>query len=330
MTTFSAGAGAIWETALATAQANGITLTYEASGNPQDPPVLLIMGLGMQLTAWPRDLVDGLVEQGYYVIRYDNRDIGLSSKFDRFKKPNLALAHLKSLLGWRQAPAYTLHDMANDALGLLDALGIARAHVVGTSMGGMIAQIFAARHGARTLSLTSIMSSSGRRGLPGPSAAARAALLRGPANAGDRKQVIDHAVGVFRVIGSPSFPTPERQLRASIEAALNRNVNPAGVARQMVAIVACGDRTPLLRKIACPAMVIHGAADPLVPVACGVDTAEAIRGAKLHVIEGMGHDLPPQLIERLLALLDQHLRGTMTPEIPPLRSHRAGSGTHQQ
>jgi proline iminopeptidase len=176
------------------------------------------------------------------------------------------------------------------------------------------------------------MSSSGRRGLPGPTSAARAALMRGPGNASDRKEVIDHAVGVFRTIGSPSFPTPERQLRANIERALNRSVDPAaaGIARQMVAVVASGDRTPLLRKIACPALVIHGAADPLVPVACGVDTAEAIPGAKLHVIEGMGHDLPPQLIERLLALLDNHLRGNMTPDLPALITRRAGSGTPQQ
>jgi pimeloyl-ACP methyl ester carboxylesterase len=318
-----------WETALATVKANGITITYEASGNPLDTPVLLIMGLGMQLIAWPQDLVDGLVEQGYYVIRFDNRDIGLSTKFDHLKKPNLTLAYLKTLVGWRQSPAYTLHDMADDALGLLDALGIAKAHLVGASMGGMIAQIFAARFASRTLSLTSIMSSSGRRGLPGPTPAARAALMRGPANGADRKEVVDHAVGVFRVIGSPSFPTPERLLRANIERALNRNVNPAGTARQMVAVVASGDRTPLLRKIACPTLVIHGAADPLVPVACGIDTAEAIPGAKLQVIEGMGHDLPPQLIERLLALLDHHLRGNMTPYIPPLPTRRADSGTHQ-
>lgn len=315
---------------MATAKANGITITYETSGNPQDTPVLFIMGLGMQLIAWPQDLVDGLVEQGYYVIRYDNRDIGLSSKFDHLKKPNLMLAYLKSLVGWRQSPAYTLHDMANDAAGLLDALGIAQAHVVGASMGGMIAQIFAARFAPRTLSLTSIMSSSGRRGLPGPTSAARAALMRGPGSGSGRKEVVDHAVGVFRTIGSPSFPTPERQLRANIERALNRNVNPAGVARQMVAVVASGDRTPLLRKISCPTLVIHGAADPLVPLACGVDTAEAIPGAKLHVIEGMGHDLPPQLIERLLALLDNHLRGNMAPDMPLLTTRRAGSGTHQQ
>ena len=313
---------------MATAQANGITIAYEASGNPLDPAVLLVMGLGMQLVAWPQDLVDGLVEQGYYVIRHDNRDIGLSSKFEQFKRPNLTLAYLKSLVGWKQSPAYTLNDMADDALGLLDALGIASAHVVGVSMGGMIAQIFAARFGKRTLSLTSIMSSSGRRGLPGPTPAARNALMRAPADPHDRRAVVERAVQVYRTIGSPAFPTPERQLRANIERALDRSVYPAGMARQMVAVVAGGDRSALLRKIACPVLVIHGAADPLVPLACGADTAAAIPHAQLHVIEGMGHDLPPQLIERLLGLLEHHLRGKMAPDLPPLSQHPAGSGTH--
>jgi len=313
---------------LATAQANGITIAYETSGDPHDPPVLLVMGLGMQLIAWPQELVDGLVEQGYYVIRYDNRDIGLSSKLHHHQPPNLLWAYLKTLVGWKQAAPYTLNDMADDALGLLDALDIGAAHIIGVSMGGMIAQIFAARFAARTLSLTSIMSSSGRRGLPGPTAAARAALMRPPPDPGNRKLVVERSVETFRLIGSPSFPTPERLLRLSIERALERSVNPDGMARQLVAIVASGDRTPLLRKIRSRTLVIHGAADPLVPVACGVDTAQAIPGAHLHVIEGMGHDLPQQLIERLLALLDQHLRGNMTQELPPLNPHRAGSGTH--
>ncbi|MYM22098.1 alpha/beta fold hydrolase [Duganella sp. FT135W] len=312
---------------MATAQANGITIAYETSGSPLDPPVLLIMGLGMQLIAWPQDFVDGLVEQGYYVIRFDNRDIGLSSKLHHLKKPRLVWAYLQSLVGLKPASGYTLNDMADDALGLLDALGIARAHVVGMSMGGMIAQIFAARFAARTLSLTSIMSSSGRRGLPGPTAAARAAMLRS-ADPDDRKAVVDRVVNIYRVVGSPAYPTPERMLRLGIERALDRGPSPDGVARQMLAIVASGDRTPLLRKISCPAMVIHGAADTLVPVACGIATAEAIPGASLHIIEGMGHDLPQQLIERLLALLDQHLHGNMAPELPPAVTHRAGSGTH--
>jgi proline iminopeptidase len=312
---------------LATAQVNGITIAYETSGSPLNPPVLLIMGLGMQLIAWPQDLVDGLVEQGYYVIRFDNRDIGLSTKFPQHKKPNLVWVYVKSLFGLKQAGGYTLHDMADDAAGLLDALGIAQAHVVGVSMGGMIAQIFASRFSARTLSLTSIMSSSGKRGLPGPTAAARNAMMRS-ADPADRKAVVDRVVNVYRVIGSPSFPTPERVMRANIERAIDRGANPDGVARQLVAIVGSGDRTPLLRKIRCPSLVIHGAADPLVPVACGIDTARAISGARLEVIEGMGHDLPAQLIERLLALLDHHLRGNMAPELPPLTPHRAGSGTH--
>jgi proline iminopeptidase len=315
---------------LATAQANGITIAYETSGNPADPPVLLIMGLGMQLISWPQDLVDGLVELGYYVIRFDNRDAGLSSKLHQHKKPHLLWAYLKSLVGLKQSAAYTLNDMADDALGLLDALGIARVHVVGASMGGMIAQIFAARFASRTLSLTSIMSSSGRRGLPGPTPAARNALMRGPANPLSRTEVVERGIAVMRLIGSPSFPTPERVLRAAIERSLDRSINPDGIARQMVAIVASGDRTPLLRKIHAPTLVIHGAADPLVPVACGADTAKAIPGARLEVIEGMGHDLPPQLIERLLALLDQHLRGKMAPELPRRSTHRAGSGTHQR
>ncbi|NGZ87129.1 alpha/beta fold hydrolase [Duganella aceris] len=313
---------------MATAHANGITIAYETSGNPLDTPVLLIMGLGMQLISWPQDLVDGLVEQGYYVIRYDNRDIGLSSKLSQFKKPNLALAYLKSLLGWKRPGGYTLNDMADDALGLLDALGIGKAHVIGVSMGGMIAQIFAARFAGRTLSLTSIMSSSGRRGLPGPTAAARNAVMGAPADPNDIKAVVDRMVGVYRVIGSPSFPTPERTLRANIERALRRSTNPDGVARQLAAIVTGGDRTALLRKITCPALVIHGAADPLVPLACGVDTAASISGATLKVIEGMGHDLPAQLIERLLALLDHHLRGNILAELPPIAAHRAGSDTH--
>lgn len=312
---------------MATAQANGITIAYETSGSPLDPPVLLIMGLGMQLIAWPQDFIDGLVEQGYYVIRFDNRDIGLSSKLDHHKKRNLFWAYFKSLLGLKPAAGYTLHDMADDALGLLDALGIGRAHVVGVSMGGMIAQIFASRFAGRTLSLTSIMSSSGRRGLPGPTAAARNAMLR-PADPNDRQAVIERVLNIYRVVGSPAFPTPQRMLRFGIERALERGPSPDGVARQMLAIVASGDRTPLLRKIRCPAMVIHGAADALVPVACGIDTAQAIPGASLHIIEGMGHDLPQQLNERLLALLDQHLRGNMAPQLSSPAAHRAGSGTH--
>ncbi|MBA5604292.1 alpha/beta hydrolase [Duganella sp. FT3S] len=313
---------------MATALANGITIAYETQGDPHDPPVLLVMGLGMQLTSWPQDFVDGLVEQGYYVIRFDNRDSGLSSKLRQHGTPSMTLTWLKSLVRWPIKSPYTLHDMADDARGLLDFLGIPKAHVVGVSMGGMIGQIFAACHAERTLSLTSIMSSSGRRGLPGPTPVARKAIMRMPADPRDRDQVVEHMVQTLRTIGSPAYPTPEKLLRTKIHQALDRNTCPDGIARQMVAIVACGDRTPLLAAINCPAMVIHGAADPLVPLACGEDTAMAIPNASMHVIEGMGHDLPPQLIERLIALIDAHLHGKMelNDKLPSTR--RAGSDTH--
>lgn len=313
---------------MATALANGITIAYETHGDPNDPPVLLVMGLGMQLTSWPQDFVEGLVEQGYYVIRFDNRDSGLSSKLRQHRAPSMTLTWLKTLVHWPVRSAYTLHDMADDARGLLDFLGVPKAHVVGASMGGMIAQIFAARHAERTLSLTSIMSSSGRRGLPGPTPVARKALMRMPANPRDRGQVVERMVQTMRAIGSPAYPTPEKLLRTKIVEALERNACPDGIARQMVAIVACGDRTPLLASIQCPAMVIHGAADPLVPLACGEDTARAIPNAALHVIEGMGHDLPSQLIERLIALIDAHLHGKMAPNDTTPSIRRAGSDTH--
>ena len=294
-----------------TAQANGITIAYETSGDPAGPPVLLIMGLGMQLISWPQEFVDGLVAQGCHVIRFDNRDSGLSTKFDGAGVPNLPLSYLKNLVGWPLRAAYTLPDMADDAKGLLEYLEIEHAHVIGVSMGGMIAQLFAARHPERTLSLTSIMSSSGRRGLPGPTPAARKTILTPAPAGGSREQLVMHLVDTFRVIGSPDFPIPEHELRARIGRTLDRSVCPAGVARQLVAIAASGDRSHLLKQIRKPALVIHGASDPLVPVACGIDTARHIEGAALHIIEGMGHDLPPQLNARLLALIEPHVQGKM-------------------
>jgi len=296
---------------MASVDVNGITITYESSGDPAGPAVLLNMGLALQLISWPRDFVDGLVQRGYRVIRYDNRDAGLSSSFDHLGAPNLALAYLKHLLGWRLRAPYTLNDMAGDAVGLLDALGVAAAHIVGVSMGGMVSQIMAARYPQRTLSLTSIMSSSGRPGLPGPTPAARRILLRRTPIAHHRVRLVEQMVDTFRTIGSPAFPMPEPLLRQMAAEAVDRSVNGDGVARQLVAIVASGDRSALLRGIRCPSLVIHGDADPLVPCACGVDTARQIPGARLELIEGMGHDLPPALMGRLLILLDQHLRGNM-------------------
>ena len=297
--------------------ANGIRIAFDTAGDPKSVPLLLISGLGLQLTAWPDEFVEGLVELGFYVIRFDNRDSGLSTKFEHAGTPSLTLAWLKSLLRIPLKPPYRLEDMADDAIGVLSALGVARAHVVGMSMGGMVGQLMAAKFPSRVLSLTSIMSSSGRRGLPGPTQAARRALLRRPRGAGDIDTAIEYNVQLLQAIGSPAYPTPEKHLRRRVARALRRNCCPGGVVRQMLAVTACGDRTPQLQTIVAPTLVIHGAADPLVPLACGVDTAQAIPGARLEVIEGMGHDLPAQLLERLLALIDAHAHGKMAPDSTP-------------
>ena len=297
--------------------ANGIRIAFDTAGDPKSVPLLLVSGLGLQLTAWPDEFVEGLVELGFYVIRFDNRDSGLSTKFEHAGTPSLTLAWLKSLLRLPLKPPYRLEDMADDAIGVLSALGVARAHVVGMSMGGMVGQLMAAKFPSRVLSLTSIMSSSGRRGLPGPTQAARRALLRRPRGAADIDTAIDYNVQLLQAIGSPSYPTPEKHLRRRVARALRRNCCPGGVVRQMLAVTACGDRTPQLQTIVAPTLVIHGAADPLVPLACGVDTAHAIPGARLEVIEGMGHDLPAQLLERLLALIDAHAHGKMAPDSTP-------------
>jgi proline iminopeptidase len=297
--------------------ANGIRIAFDTAGDPKAVPLLLVSGLGLQLTAWPDEFVEGLVELGFYVIRFDNRDSGLSTKFEHAGTPSLTLAWLKSLLRLPLKPPYRLEDMADDAIGVLSALGVARAHVVGMSMGAMVGQLMAAKYPSRVLSLTSIMSSSGRRGLPGPTPDARRALLRRPRGPGDIDTAIDYNVQLLQAIGSPAYPTPEKHLRRRVARALRRNCCPGGVVRQMLAVTACGDRTPQLQTIAAPTLVIHGAADPLVPLACGIDTAQAIPGARLEVIEGMGHDLPAQLLERLLALIDAHAHGKMAPDSTP-------------
>jgi len=300
--------------------ANGIRIAFDTAGDPKAVPLLLISGLGLQLTAWPDEFVEGLVELGFYVIRFDNRDSGLSTKFEHAGMPSLTLAWLKSVLHLPLNPPYRLEDMADDAIGVLSALGVARAHVVGMSMGGMVGQLMAAKFPSRVLSLTSIMSSSGRRGLPGPAPAVRRALLRRPRRwngAADIDSAVDYNVQLLQAIGSPAYPTPEKHLRRRVARALRRNCCPGGVVRQMLAVTACGDRTPQLQTIAASTLVIHGAADPLVPPACGVDTAQAIPGARLEIIEGMGHDLPAQLLERLLALIDAHAHGKMAPDSTP-------------
>jgi pimeloyl-ACP methyl ester carboxylesterase len=289
-----------------TLNVNGMTLAYDTRGDRAMPAVLLIMGLGMQMTAWPDSFCDALADCGFHVIRFDNRDSGLSTKLNQHGAPNVPMAWLKYQLRLPVRSAYTLDDMASDAVGLLDCLGIPAAHMVGASMGGMIAQIIAARYPQRTLTLTSIMSTSGRRRLPGPTSRARRALFSRPRHPHDAESVISHLVQVFRVIGSPGYPTPEAELRAGIAASLRRANCPQGTARQLVAVAASGSRERLLKSIRVPSQVIHGTDDPLVPLASGRDTARLIPGAVLHEISGMGHDLPAALHGKLVNLIYRH------------------------
>jgi pimeloyl-ACP methyl ester carboxylesterase len=284
--------------------ANGLQIEVDDAGPPGGVPFLLIMGLGMQLTAWPPALVADLVARGHRVIRLDNRDAGLSQGFDHLGVPSLPWAAAKHWLRLPQHPPYTLADMAEDALGVLDALGLERAHVVGASLGGMVAQHLAARHPARLASLTLMMSTSGARHLPQAQLAVQRLLMSRPQGA-DPEAVVAHLVRVMQTIGSPGYPAPPELLRQRLRASVARAWRPKGTARQLLAVVADGDRTPMLRKLSVPTTVIHGRADPLIPYGCGEQLAQVIPRAQLHGIPGMGHDLPdellPQLAERMAA-----------------------------
>jgi proline iminopeptidase len=281
-------------------------IEYESLGDPSHPAIVLIMGLGMQLMAWPDSFCQALVARGYRVVRFDNRDCGLSGRAPGKKRANLLLAMAASALGLPVRTPYTLEDMAGDTVGLMDKLGIAQAHIVGASMGGMIAQVLAAKFPQRVLSLTSIMSTSGNRKVSKPSKPARKVLLSRPADPKDPESVIEHLVEMFGVIGSPGYPSTREELRQRIGRSVRRAYEPAGTARQLLAIIASGDRRKLLRTISAPTLVIHGAADPLVPIAAGRDTAQNIPGASLLVIDGMGHDFPEALMPRLAQAIADH------------------------
>jgi pimeloyl-ACP methyl ester carboxylesterase len=289
-----------------TTTANGISIAYEDHGDPAAPPILLVMGLGGQLTLWPIEFVEALVARGYRVLRYDNRDIGLSTKFDAAGMPNIRRMLVRALFGLNVRAPYRLGDMANDGIGLLDALGIERAHIVGASMGGMISQHIAFTHGRRVRSLTSVMSTTGNRWLPRARKEAMAVLLRRP-QTDDHETLIAIGKRAARTIGSPGYPPDEARLDARIRSDLARSYYPVGPARQLAAIIADGDRRQRLRTITAPTLVIHGDADPLVPMPGGVDTAKHIRDARLEIIPGMGHDLPLALVDRLADLIADHV-----------------------
>ena len=287
--------------------ANGIEIHYEEQGDPAAPAMLLIMGFGAQLTLWPDELVEALAAQGFRVIRYDNRDVGLSQKFDGVKAPGLVKMTLLSKIGFTPKVPYTLADMADDGVGLLDALGIERAHIVGASMGGMIAQHVAARHPDRCLSLTTVFSTTGNPKLPPARPEAMKALITRP-DSTEEGVLVEHGMMLARTIGSPGYPAPEDRLRERTLASVRRSFYPEGPTRHLSAIVADGDRRAILRDIAVPTLVLHGEDDPLVPCEGGRDTAASIPGARLKTIPGWGHDLPLELVDELAGAIGEHAR----------------------
>ena len=276
-------------------KANGIEIEYEATGNKSDSALLLVMGLGAQLTIWPDALFEGLARRGFYVIRFDNRDTGLSTDFGSWGVPNIAEAIQKLMSGKKVEAPYYLKDMAADAVGLLDALGIEKAHMVGASMGGMIVQIVAAQYAQRTRSMVSIYSTSGRPGLPQGKPEALAMLSAQPEGP-SREQRVKFGMKLRQTIGSPGYPAPEAELRAFVEKNVDRRWYPEGSARQYLSVIASGDRVDLLKTIKVPTLVMHGEDAPLLLIAGGRDVASLVPGAEFQSYPGWGHDFPGKLI----------------------------------
>jgi pimeloyl-ACP methyl ester carboxylesterase len=293
------------------APVNGIELAYEEFGDAADPTVLLVMGLGVQMLGWDAELCELLAGRGFRVVRFDNRDVGRSTKIEGGRRPDLMAAAMADT----SSASYTLDEMADDCSGLLDHLGVEAAHVVGASQGGMIAQTLAIRRPERVLSLVSIMSSTGDRAVGQPHPEALPVLLtRGPA---DREGFAESVVEAFRVIGSPGFDADEERLRERARVSFDRGYHPEGTARQLLAILASGDRTEALRRLEVPVVVIHGTEDSLIDVSGGTATATAIPGARLELIEGMGHDLPRELWPRFVDLIAENTSRARTLDSIP-------------
>lgn len=283
---------------------NNIRLAYESFGDPSYPSIVLVMGLGTQLLGWPLSMCHALADKGFHVIRFDNRDVGLSEKMENAHIPQPLSLMMRSRLSLPMRVPYTLDDMALDLIGLLDALHIDHAHVVGASMGGMIAQIAAAKHGHRFLSLTSIMSSSGDPKLPGARRDVINTMIR--RSLGMEKPNLENTIAYWRKIGSPGYQPSDETLKKRIIDSYNRSFHPEGYSRHLAAVIANGSRVRLLKKITTPTLIIHGQDDSLVPVECGIDTARHIPHAILKLFPGMGHDLPEPLLSEFVELISQH------------------------
>jgi pimeloyl-ACP methyl ester carboxylesterase len=294
---------------MALVKANGVDIEVEEFGSRADPAILMIMGLAAQLTLWPKPMIDGLVAAGFRVVRFDNRDIGLSQKLHEKHAPSPALTMTAiRLLGVKAVAPYTLDDMAADAIGVMDALAIDRAHVVGASMGGMISQILAAKCAERVKSLVAIMSSTNHRRLPQADPAILRKLFGARARPRTRDELVDRIVEVWKVIGTVDGGNDPIEFRDKIAASVERCNYPAGVRRQIAAIVATGDLRHHARAIKAPTLVIHGSKDPLAPLAGGLDIAATVPGARMEIVEGMGHDLPPRHLKTITELIAGHAR----------------------
>lgn len=291
---------------MANVEANGIRIEYDTFGEKSARPLLLIMGLATQMISWDEEFCKMLTDRGHYVIRFDNRDVGLSSKMEEAGVPNIMEAFQKSMRGEKIDAPYTLDDMADDAVGLLDALGIDKAHICGASMGGMIAQTIAIRHPSRVKSLISIMSTTGNQKLPPSKPEAMEFLIKPVPK--EREEYIEYSVKMCRVFAGKGFEFDEQRMRDLMTRAYDRCFCPRGVMRQIMAVTAHGSRKEALASVKTPTLVIHGGDDPLVPVEGGKDTAEAVPGAELLIIEGMGHDLPVEVWPRLVDAISSHTK----------------------
>ena len=297
-------------------QANGIEITYQSLGEDGSPVVLMIMGLGGQLTMWPDKLVEDLVAAGYRVILFDNRDIGLSHHHKGEKPPSILRQMLLRRIGIKLKSPYTLRDMADDTIGLIHALELERVHLVGISMGGMIGQHVAALAPDRVASLTAIMTTTGNPKLPRPSGDVMKAMIRRGPEPTTRDAIIDQSVATFGVIGTPGEDQNTNGMRDRITRSYDRSFNPAGVLRQMSAIVAAGDFRKMTRSVKAPTLVVHGNADPLVPIEGGHDVARLGRGARMEVIDGMGHDVPPRFLGEITKHMLDHFAATKVNQEP--------------
>ncbi|WP_158967244.1 alpha/beta fold hydrolase [Paraglaciecola sp. L3A3] len=285
---------------------SGITINFQDKGKKSAPVIIMIMGLGAQMTIWPDELYLGLVEKGYRVIRFDNRDVGLSTQLDELGDPSLLKTWLSHRLPFRYSTPYKLEDMANDVLELMAALKIKKAHLIGASMGGMIAQILASHHKKKVLSLTSIMSATSPI-VSTSNLRIMLALGKRPRKS-HNEAAIRYNIKMNKLIGSPSYPIDDLTLRRQAKLNINRAYNPAGVKRQLAAIAATGDRRHSLKHIKAPTLVIHGSDDPIIPCIGGQNTAESIRKAKLKIIQGMGHDFPPELMKKMTKWIAKHVK----------------------